>query len=390
LSFSLDYNAANSNVTHVGSVMKKNDAAVDLWRQIFARMARAEDAAMVDPDHNDKQDEDRFREGMLQAGWSDEEVSARLELHKHQIGNAPVTSPGVNPHVEMLYGRLCDDVEAAMTRLHLESHVHVARGVEPRVGPAAAMTNVIMTDESIVVVSAFLFRFCGLVARAFARTIHLWPDYWDSNRFYVKDALAYLRDSADLHRYWVRIFISYAVTGTPILVPFRPANRYELILFEQIARAMEVFAIAHEYGHHHLKHGRAPDVDPKQEELEADQFALRVSYEVENSPILLENPYMSSGAGGIILLFALETLRVVKSVILGASIATSDTHPTVEERIARLNTVAVIKPAEFIALQRFRVAASRIMKLVEDEVVNMTRGAPPSVRARLRAMAAAI
>jgi hypothetical protein len=50
--------------------------------------------------------------------------------------------------------------------------------------------------------------------------------------------------------------MSYAVTGTNILVPFRPATKVEVLLFEQIARAMEIFAIAHEYGHHHHAHGR--------------------------------------------------------------------------------------------------------------------------------------
>jgi len=54
-----------------------------------------------------------------------------------------------------------------------------------------------------------------------------------------------------------------------------------LLLFEQVAQSMEVFAIAHEYGHHHFDHGRQIGRDPHQEEIDADKFALRISYEIE-------------------------------------------------------------------------------------------------------------
>ncbi len=84
---------------------------------------------------------------------------------------APVTSPGVNPFVEIHLARLSDYVEAGMDRLKMKSHAKVARGVEPRAWASASKINVIMTDESIVTVSAFFFRFCGLVARAFIRSI---------------------------------------------------------------------------------------------------------------------------------------------------------------------------------------------------------------------------
>ena len=104
------------------------------------------------------------------------------------------------------------------------------------------------------------------------------------------------------------------------------------MLFEQVARAMEIFAIAHEYGHHHLGHGSQIDGDPMQEEFEADQFALKISYEVEQKPFLFDNPYLSSGAGGVVLLLALATLRKFEETLRGARATASDptrTPPTV-------------------------------------------------------------
>jgi hypothetical protein len=82
-------------------------------------------------------------------------------------------------------------------------------------------------------------------------------------------------------------------------------KKHELLLFEQVARAMEIFAIVHEYGHHHHGHGPRLEDNPKQEEFDADQFALRIGYEVERVPLICPNPYLSSGAGGVVLLMAL-------------------------------------------------------------------------------------
>jgi hypothetical protein len=40
-----------------------------------------------------------------------------------------------------------------------------------------------MTDQSVVTVGAFLFRFCGLIARAFTQTLLLAPAFWESGTF---------------------------------------------------------------------------------------------------------------------------------------------------------------------------------------------------------------
>jgi hypothetical protein len=122
-------------------------------------------------------------------------------VHQAQLANAPLTSPGVNPHLAFLFGRLCTDIKAAMNPLHLDSHARMAHGVEPRVGPLAALTNVTMTDESIVTVGSFLFRFCGLAARAFARTLLLEPTFWESASYSEEAARVYLKASPKLMVY---------------------------------------------------------------------------------------------------------------------------------------------------------------------------------------------
>lgn len=345
---------------------KKNDAANDLWRQVFAGLAQREDAAIWDPAYDPSGDRQALAEGFRQAGWSEVEIELRLNAHDDHVARAPEPGSGVNPGAQVIYGDLCADVEAAMERLGLRSHDTIALGIEPRVGPFASKMNVIMTDESIVTVGAHLFRFCGLIARAFARTLFLNPYFWSCEDYTEKEGRACLFNEPKVMHYWLRIYLSYAVTGTHALVPFKPARRHEALLFEQIARAMEIFAISHEYGHHHYNHGRQiTEHAAHAEEHEADQFALRVSAEVERLPILFANPYLPSGAGGTILLIAMRTLRYTEDRIVGPRKAISDTHPDALERIGRFDSIAILEPTEFKRLKDFRTTAVRIMSLVE-------------------------
>jgi hypothetical protein len=383
----LDQQVASRNVYSLEVTAMSNQTAVQLWEQLFQSMAKAVDATLIDPEYDDSADETRLRVALARAGWSEAEIEARINFHKTENARAPVTSPGVAPQVETQFDHLCDDVEAAMDRLGFDSHARVARGVEPRIGPHAAMTNVVMTDQSIVTVGSFLFRFCGLVARAFARTLLLDPGLWENQGYRDTTARELLR-SAPMHAiYWLQIFISYAVTGTHFLVPFRPANKHEVLLFEQVARAMEIFAISHEYGHHHHGHGRQLGDDPKREELDADQFALRIGYEVERTPLIIPNPYLSSGAGGVVLLMALDTLGKFRGTITGAGIPSHGTHPTATERLSRFDSVALLDAVEFAQLKGFRTASARILASVDAELSDLLSALPADVRDGLRNLA---
>jgi hypothetical protein len=92
-----------------------------------------------------------------------------------------------------------------------------------------------------------------------------------------------LRKRPDLISYWWRIFISFALTGTHVLAPFKPSSRDEILHMEQVAFAMEIFGVAHEYAHHALDHGRTvvSETDAHREEFEADAFALKICKIVE-------------------------------------------------------------------------------------------------------------
>jgi len=360
-----------------------NDSAKDLWGQIFGKMAKEACATVVDPSHDVIQDETRLRAALRHAGWPAALIESQLAFHRADASAAPVTSPGVNPHVEAHLARLCDEVKETMDVLGFASHTQVARGVEPRTVPFASLINVIMTDESILTVGAFLFRFCGLVARAFTRTLMIDPYAWEAQSLAGKVPPGLMAKRPDVLGYWIRIFISFAATGTHILVPFRPATPKELLLFEQVARAMELFAIAHEYGHHHFKHGREMGDDPILHEFEADRFAVRITYELEKVPLIAPNPYLSSGAGAVVLLRALTILREVRGALETQPEVSAETHPTVEDRTARLDTALTMVAEDYIRQRNFRLVAGNIMDVVATSIATALKALTPELRKSL-------
>lgn len=366
------------------SKLKQNESAQDLWRQVLAQLSRDPYATLQDPNYDPSEDDKKIQAAMREVGWLDEQIVEIIKIHQTQVENAPTTSPGVNPHAEFIFNILCDDVEAAMGRLGMSSHARVARGLEPRLGPYAAKTNVIMTEESIVTVGTQLFRFCGLIARAFIRTVQLDANFWDSDRYSKKAAIGLIRAQPELLAYWIRIYTSYALTGVHILVPFRPASIFE-VSFEHVTRAMELFAVAHEYGHHHYNHGR--QIDPqiaKAEEFEADQFALKICYEAERDPDALGyNPYMTSGAGGLILLRALRSLHTVENRLNGTPAKRADSHPDAEERAARFETIALLRPSEYETLQHFRRCAARVLDAVDTEIARWLDRLTPAMMSEI-------
>ncbi|SKB35588.1 hypothetical protein [Sphingopyxis flava] len=367
-------------------VGKENDVARHLWSQMFERSAGHPGAAVVDPAYDPSEDQARARAAFAAAGWNHEQIHAlRAATDAHQAA-APVTSPGVNPSAEAFHAALCDEIEAEMARQGMTSQQQVARGIEPRTGPFASKVGVIMTEESIITTGAFTYRFCGLIAKAFYRTVMLNAWYWQSDSYTREKSNFLLRRNMDLALYWNKIFMSFAMSGTNATVPFEPSDPVDVVLVEQIARAMELFIVGHEYGHHHLRHGRNIAADPRVEEFAADQFALRIGRPIgerERRPIW--NPYLVSGAGGVILLKALELTRVYERA-LGGRMAGGDTHPSAEERIGRFDSVGVMKPKEFVMLKGFRTTSARIMDDVSALMSDFLDAMPKDVWAELIAM----
>ena len=85
-----------------------------------------------------------------------------------------------------------------------------------------------------------------------------------------------------------------------------------------LIRAVEIFALAHEYGHHAMRHGVTDSsdqvVDALVEEHQADLFARSVSMAIGSREVP-PNFYAMSGTGGVIILVALELVKRAKAVL---------------------------------------------------------------------------
>jgi len=260
---------------------------------------------------------------------------------------------------------IADRIHAAICEMGITHYEPALVGIEPVVGAKAEFVGVPFTSEGTISVGSFLFRWCGLIARAYTRTLLADPLHWDIAPASAKDDLSKLMQNKKLSRYWVRIFGSFAATGTHALVPFEPATKEEVLIFEQVAWAMEYFAISHEYGHY-VVGNRSLDADPFEEEFKADRFAMRVAEYIRAEPLGQDNPYIATGAGGTLLLLSLELLRTVSKARY--AMRGPNTHPPTVERVSRIANRHAMQPQRLAMDRSFNDAACRIMQAVSSTV----------------------
>jgi hypothetical protein len=340
-------------------VKQPNEAARDLWSQIFERAIAHPDAARFEPDEEiDAQQAQLAVRALLEAGWSEAEIERRNEASALHTDLEDPNSPGVAPGLEFRLKVLSDRVRRVIAETGDIEHGKVEIAIDPIAGVSASLTNVIMTDQGILTVSSFLFRWCGLVARAYTRTLYAELTYWTTTAPEAAGDRETLLRNDDIVRYWFGIFTSFSLTGTHALVPFRPSTPTEFHVFEQVAWSMEYFAIAHEFGHHVLGHRQVGD-DPKKQEFQADAFSAKVCERLEFEPFpLISNPYTRTGAGGSLTLIALEILRSFEGV------AKSETHPPASERVDRIASRNLMFPKQLEMDQDFNGTVRRIMDAV--------------------------
>lgn len=351
-----------------------------LWEQMLERARKNEWSTFDDPEYEDSQEnKERAKKAFLDAGWTDKEIASRQDVSRIQELNAPTTSDGVARFSEVALERLSSSIIIAATELNLCDVEQVHFVVEPKAGPFVSTLNVMMTDQSIIAMGSFFTRYCGLVSRAYVRTVNLFPAGTGLD-FDEQTLRCRLRQNPDLLFYWWRIFVSFALTGTHILAPFRPSTREEILLVEQMAYAMEIFALSHEYGHHCLKHAKAvaDAATAKEQEFEADRFAHDICEHIEVNERYkwipdreIPNPYLASGSAGILLLGSLEIFRKVKDKIFHNE--PYDTHPEFSERSKRIKACFVLQPQKYLFALDFCTSVENVLKCVLVELEPMMK-----------------
>lgn len=367
----------------MNKMKSKKEAAVSLWEQMLERAKENEWSTFVDPTYvTSSQDVKNTRQAFNSAGWNEKAIDLMEKVDTIRAEAAPNSSPGVARFTEANLFFLSQKIENAAILLKVENRDKVHFVVEPKAGPFISKINVIMTDQSIISMGSFFTRYCGLIAKAYVRTIHLCP-YSTGLNFDESYLRLQLRKSPDLLFYWWQIFISFALTGTHVLVPFKPSTKSTYIEKEQMANAMEIFGLSHEYSHHALNHGRRVGGEglAKEEEFQADAFALRICelIEIKERNELIEgvsmpNPFLSTGSGGVLLLGSLEIFRKVKDIVF--TNRKFDTHPSFEERSHKIQSRYVMQPNKNNECMDFCSSARNVLNCVMLEMETIMAEVP--------------
>ena len=112
----------------------KNDAARDLWAQIFKRAAAADvNATLHEPDDDEGEAAQRelIAKALKEAGWSQAEVERRNRAEGFHGELENVNSPGVGPGLEFRLKFLSDRVREAISKTGETSHemVEIMRSI---------------------------------------------------------------------------------------------------------------------------------------------------------------------------------------------------------------------------------------------------------------------
>jgi hypothetical protein len=266
-----------------------------------------------------------------------------INEYKQALLNTSEGSPLDDIHARQILERIIGEIEEACLGHRIPIRSGVVYGVAPELGLRISQSTVLETQASIIDVSIPFITFCNLVTKTLARSL---PQYPAGPQVKVSNDPSEVRDrlqrTPDLVTEWVRIFSSYAELGWPPLgIHFITDTATQAVRY-MLIRAVELFAIAHEYGHHVMMHGVGADsseetTDPFVEEHQADIFARSASIAIgshETEP----NFYAMSGTGGVIILGALELVRRAKSVLETGNdqAPPRERHPPLADRIAHI------------------------------------------------------
>jgi hypothetical protein len=223
-------------------------------------------------------------------------------------------------------------------------------------------------------VSLPFITFCNQISKAMARTLVYEPGAMIRVSNDAVEVKAKLRSTLELVLEWSGILTHYAAFGWPPPKLTPPPEKIAHITRVFILRAIEWFSIAHEYGHHVMKHGQAASSEDQSdhfhEEHQSDIFARAISMALgarEEVP----NYYAIFGAGGVIMLGMLDLVRRTKAVLEtgGDEVVPRERHPPYVDRVAALAGMDEHLPhQQREAAADMRASFEKIIEVIWDEV----------------------
>ena len=256
--------------------------------------------------------------------------------------------PALGPYDEistfMILQRLVGEIEAACSAIGVPTRSGVVFGTAPMLGVQAHQSSVQLTDASVIGVSPSFLPFCDLISKALVASLSIDPSK-ESISNDPELARRKLQSSPDLVLLWAKTLLHFAMYGLPPPKLDRKLDEYEGMARIEMLRAIELFAVGHEYGHHALRHGTAAPLgstDRLAQELEADFFGQAMAKYI-GSQGGHPNFYAISGAGGVSILSALRIVRQIRAVLTTGHEEpdTGGSHPPLSARVESILEIHV-------------------------------------------------
>jgi hypothetical protein len=285
------------------------------------------------------QNEQRLRDLIKANGTADIDVEETIEAYKAYLASASPGSKLDDRNARAILDPILRDIEDLCREQKIPIRNGVVYGVAPVFELLARQREVMETDVSIIDVSMPFLVFCNCASKALARTLphEAGPLIKVSNDPAV--VLPNLRASRKLLGEWQLIILHFAYGELPPHFLSPPPDQVgQQVIRILLLRAMEWFALAHEYGHHVMKHGQVTSTAETRsvfdDEHEADLFARAVSITLGDKAEP-PNIYALSGVGGVIVLGLMDMIRRARWVLeTGLDSAPAGTsHPPLADRV---------------------------------------------------------
>jgi hypothetical protein len=258
-------------------------------------------------------------------------------------------------------------VERACGDLGFELHCGVVVGLMPSTTANASSSDFFGTGIAIVGLDAGVLVLNGALSKLLARTIQWTPRGTYPGFEYAADAaIQRAIDDIELRTDWFHFFAHFS--GLPLSLDFASAILEPELMMRagDMLAALEVYVVAHEYGHHIHQHqvGEAGsagvDVETAhQREHEADRTAIAISTYLGtmgyNGDRLgkLPNLWMESGGAAVAYLSAADCARCLNEILLTGdwSEPLSPTHPPFKARLLAMEDV--LRPRRNLIFRAF-------------------------------------